>query len=307
LRIPFARVVHCDWSVNAAKRWTTYATWQGGIWTIGAPALVGDVTEFINSLFETEEPMLVGLDFVIGLPRKYGVQLDSTNFLEHLAKLRDTNNHEFWNVAHAPEEISLQRPFFPRVPYKTVKQADLASRLNLPSPKDLWRECEFKTPTRAAACPLFWTLGPNQVGKATIHGWQHILLPILSCGGLLWPFHGSLQELSGRNRPVFCETYPAEACSQLNLVIKNKREKRARQLATSSIDAWMQDCQVQLTPEAKEIRQDGFGDHSSAEDAFDSFVGALSMIAIIEGRQTEGPRKIYDDPWEGWILGLQSP
>lgn len=307
MRIPFARVVHCDWSINAAKRCTTNATWQGGIWTVGAPTLVGDVSEFTKSLFKPEEPILVGLDFVIGLPRKYAAQLDSANFLEHLEKLRDTNKAEFWTVAQTPEEISLQRPFFPRVPSKNTRQADLANCLNLPSTKDLYRECERKTTSRSAACPLFWTLGPNQVGKATIHGWQHILLPSLGQGGLIWPFHGPLQSLSNNSRPVFCETYPAEACSQLGLTIKNKRERRSRQSVAHALDNWVKDRRFQLTSEATKLLEDGFGDHPSAEDAFDSFMGALSMIDIVEGRRAEGPPAIHDDPWEGWILGLDSP
>jgi hypothetical protein len=41
----------------------------------------------------------------------------------------------------------------------------------------LRRQCERATPTRRAACPLFWTLGSNQVGKAAISGWQEVIAP----------------------------------------------------------------------------------------------------------------------------------
>jgi hypothetical protein len=45
----------------------------------------------------------------------------------------------------------------------------------------------------------YWTLGGNQVGKAAIDGWQNVVRPALALGASLWPFDGSLENLSSLN------------------------------------------------------------------------------------------------------------
>ena len=61
-------------------------------------------------------------------------------------------------------------------------------------------------------CSLFWTLGPNQVGKAAIIGWRDVLTPALGSDKsvVLWPFDGSLDQLLKPGNVVIVETYPAE-------------------------------------------------------------------------------------------------
>jgi hypothetical protein len=49
----------------------------------------------------------------------------------------------------------------------------------------------------------------------------------------------------------------------------------------------------------------GFGPKESGEDPFDSFVGALGMINVINGNQNDGAPDPVDD-WEGWVLGQTS-
>lgn len=41
------------------------------------------------------------------------------------------------------------------------------------------RKASASSAARRAACPLFWTLGGNQAGKAAIAGWRDILQPAL--------------------------------------------------------------------------------------------------------------------------------
>jgi hypothetical protein len=49
---------------------------------------------------------------------------------------------------------------------------------------------------------------------------------------------------------------------------------------------------------------DGFGADASGEDRFDSLLGLLGLLAVLDGRQ---PDFVPDDPWirrwEGWVLG----
>lgn len=59
--------------------------------------------------------------------------------------------------------------------------ACLKKGLSLKMFDELRRLCEMSVPAwsvypgRRAACPLFWTLGGQQVGKAAILGWREVL------------------------------------------------------------------------------------------------------------------------------------
>ena len=48
----------------------------------------------------------------------------------------------------------------------------------------------------------------------------------------------------------------------------------------------------------------GFGADASGEDRFDTLLGLLGLLAVLDGRQ---PDFVPDDPaitrWEGWVLG----
>ena len=50
--------------------------------------------------------------------------------------------------------------------------------------------------------------------------------------------------------------------------------------------------------------ESGFGADASGEDRFDSLLGLLGQLAVLDGTQ---PDFIPDDPWvrqwEGWVLG----
>jgi hypothetical protein len=74
---------------------------------------------------------------------------------------------------------------------------------------DLRRKCDLGYDGRKAACPLFWSLGASQVGKAAIIGWRDVLVPALSSDRsvAIWPFDGSRRTLKV-GRLVIVETYP---------------------------------------------------------------------------------------------------
>jgi hypothetical protein len=64
---------------------------------------------------------------------------------------------------------------------------------------------------------------------------------------------------------------------------------------------------VTFTDDARTKLLDGFGSSKSGVDKFDSLVGLLSLIEVVEGRRPEGSAPVGDGiAWEGWILGLRS-
>ena len=89
------------------------------------------------------------------------------SFPEALHEFGHGDWSEFYDVCTTPAQISVRRPFFPNsCPVAGMcRQKHLTAALGL-SWDELHRHCERKTVHRRAACPLFWTLGGNQVEKA---------------------------------------------------------------------------------------------------------------------------------------------
>ena len=81
------------------------------------------------------------------------------------------------------------------------------------------------------------------------------------------------------------------------------RDWLARALAPALRDAM---AALTVTPDSAwaEIIQVGFGSDAAGEDRFDSLIGLLGLIGVIDGRR---PDFIPADPmiraWEGWVLG----
>lgn len=99
-----------------------------------------------------------------------------------------------WRVE--THEISIERPFYPKLSNGRPRQKHLCDAHGVEAMDELRRRCELRTCDRRAACPLFWTLGHNQVGKGAITGWQEIIVPAIACGARLWPFDGGLGDLA---------------------------------------------------------------------------------------------------------------
>ena len=171
----------------------------------------------------------------------------------------------------------------------------------------LRRQCERATSTRRKACPLFWTLGPNQVGKAAISGWQEVIAPARLRGARLWPFDGSLAKLAKAGAPVLAETYPAEAYGHVGVTFRasmSKRRQDDRRTAMSGLIRWACQRDVTFAAELNSEVEDGFGTRSDGEDRFDALVGMLGMIEVADGRRLECPvDRSNGEAWEGWILG----
>jgi hypothetical protein len=305
-QLMFDRLIHADRGVKPNKRWMAVAVREGDGWQIAAPKQVPTSDNFLSNCLLDGASVLAGFDFPIGVPVKFGKQTRFNGFLEALEQFGKNDWTEIFNVAERPEDISLYRPFYPAKSKKGSKRADLHRALDVASDDELRRASECKTQTRGAACPLFWTLGGNQVGKDTISGWQEVLQPALKRGARLWPFHGNLSELSRSSKCVICETYPREAYVHLGITVKGKRKQEVRLEASQALMGWAARNNIVLSDDASIQLSDGFGPSKAGEDPFDAFVGLASMIEVIDGRRKEGtPFDQHRTEWEGWILGQE--
>jgi len=308
-QMPFRRLFHADWSTAAKKRWVACAARADCGWQISLPRLVGDTRAFVDKLFAASSPVLVGFDFPIGLPETYGRLTGFADFLTALDSFGQGEWAEFFVVADTHQQISRTRPFYPRASTAGSKHVHLLHGLGIDSIDidALRRQCERASPSHKAACPLFWTLGGNQVGKAAISGWQEVITPSRRRGAQLWPFDGSLAELSISGAPVLAETYPAEAYGHVGVAFSSKMSKRRqadRRAVMVGLFDWARQRHVAFAEQLATQVMDGFGPRADGEDPFDALIGLLGMIEVVDGRRLERPsHRNRREDWQGWILG----
>ncbi len=307
-------VMHADWSSESNKRWMTLGVLEGSRYVISLPERVGGLCTLVQRLMTRANgsKVVLGFDFPIGIPQTYAERVGIQSFCEVLLQFGEGIWSEFYDLAVLPQEISHHRPFYPFRPGGT-KRAHLVQGLGVDSFDHLLRRCERARPGRNAACPLFWTLGPKQVGRGTIIGWREVLVPAkmderFDIG--LWPFEGGLQQLINGHACVVTETYPAEACLHLGLTPPgrgwNKRSQKDRAAQASHLLDWIEERPIKLLTEAEAMLRDGFGPFADGEDPFDSIVGLLSMIEVLIGGRPEGaPEDDVIRKMEGWMLGQE--
>jgi hypothetical protein len=270
-----------------------------------------DLLERLQKRRQETGPVLVGFDFPIGLPRAYGRASELQDFRTALMTFGRGMWADWFKPAERPSEINIRRPFYPLRPGKrgTVRKYHLTTALEL-SDGQLLRRCERQSRDQRAACPLFWTIGPNQVGKAAINGWNEVLVRALSSKTMstaLWPFDGEITHLLERFECVLCETYPAVAYRHLGCCFAPRESKRShghRKSKGQQLRAWFDARGHQPTQDVVAEIENGFGDSAIGEDRFDAFVGLLSMIDVMTGHSVAGvPTDASIRCWEGWILG----
>ena len=187
-----------------------------------------------------------------------------------------------------------------------MTRASHAAALGLGLASGLSRLCDRATAERPAGAPVFWTLGANQSGKAAIAAWRDMLLPGLTVGGLrLWPFEGPFLSLLTPGHVAMAETYPAEALRHLGLTLRGSKRRQADRAALAAPRAA---AIAQLGARARAgmeaALRDGFGPDAPGEDRFDSVLGLLCVINVLNGgRPDHAPDDIWLTTWEGWVLG----
>jgi hypothetical protein len=296
---------HADWSLDARKRWVTLARRQGAKWQASAPRLVGDPATLAAALIAEGLPAALGLDLPLGVPRGFAETRPETGFPAFLAGL--AGNTDFFAVSPTLDTVSPARPFYPARGIKGMTRAAHAAALGLADASGLSRLCDRATAERPAGAPVFWTLGANQSGKAAISAWRDWLAPALAAGAplRLWPFAGALRDLLRPGQLALAEVYPAESLRHLGLKLTGSKRTEAprRALAPALRDAM---AALHVTPDADLawMIQAGFGTDAAGEDRFDSLIGLLGLIGVIDGKR---PDFIPEDPmiraWEGWVLG----
>ena len=304
-----AVVYHADWGTAFQKRWFSMAVRTRAGYEAYGPALVNDHTAFISRVkgeTGTGGSAIVGFDFPIGIPSRYAVLIDAAAFKPFLLQLGDGAFPDFYRISGDAADISPFRPFYPYKPGGT-RHGHLVSGLGMTCFNDLRRQCELGYDGRRAACPLFWTLGPNQVGRAAILGWRDVLVPALRDPGTrLWPFDGPVDSLLMPGHVVIAETYPAECYRWFfqgqRPVVKTSLESRER--VGPALLNWAQSASVTLDPELRQTIEDGF---PKGDDAFDAVVGLFGMLEVLLNRRSSGePNKESVMQVEGWIFG-QAP
>jgi hypothetical protein len=271
------------------------------------PRLVGDPGAFLDRLrVEAEgEPVALGVDLPIGVPRAYAAQRPEAGFLEFLETIRAWP--DFFQVCETLTELRSDRPFYPARGIKGMTRVSHALALGLGDASGLSRACDRATSERPAGAPLFWTLGANQSGKAAIAAWRDMLLPALAPRRHvhLWPFEGPFRSLLSRGGVAMAETYPAEALRHLGIKLRGSKRRQADRAAVSQpLLAAM--ARLAVTPSSALIDAvtDGLGADAAGEDRFDCLLGVLCVINVLAGHR---PDTAPDDPWlttwEGWVLG----
>ncbi len=249
--------------------------------------------------------MALGVDLPLGIPRHFARARPESGFVEFLRGL--SRDSSFFEVAAAIAEVGPERPFYPRRGVRGMRQAPHAEALGLAGPLGLRRACDYATIERPAGAPLFWTLGANQVGKAAVHAWREMLLPALAAGLPIrvWPFEGAFRSLLAPSAIAIAETYPAEALRHLGLRLVGSKRRQADRVALSApLLAAAAGLQAQPDPAMAAAIAAGFGADGAGEDRFDTLLGLLCVINVVEGgRADAAPDDPWINRWEGWVLG----
>lgn len=312
-----ALIAHADWGKEPNKRWCSVANLgDDGKYRAIAPEQVGDVSTFFERLLHRANGggVFAGFDFPIGLPVSYAKRAKIKNFPEALKRFGRGRWKNFYEPATSANDISTTRPFYPQGDSTGTKKSSLAEKLGV---ADLRRRCEVRHVDRPKDAEiLFWLVGPQQVGKAAISGWEKLISPALKWDTppAIWPFDGPLTDLLYRHEFVIAETYPREFYGHLNLSVgtsgypKSSRDARINDAPAFYDWAKKRKENIRLQKSLQEAINDGFGDGKSGEDQFDAVVGLFGMIDIVIG---ELPAYFPDNPnirnIEGWILGRQTP
>ena len=308
-----AFVAHADWGSSTSKRVVATAEMRSDKYVAHAPRLVGragGLRERMHIPAGSSRPALLGFDFPIGVPRAYARLAGIEDFTVWFRELNPSG--EFFAVADDLSDVSVARPFFPaRIAHKRpgVKR-EFRTALGL-SASGALRRCDLAHCRRRAASEMFWALGPQAVGKATLSGWRDVVAPALADSAhrcAMWPFDGELGDLLDTTDAVIVEAYPADAYIQLGLRMGSRGTAKTRQEDRRADGPLLLEIcrRGGVRPDrdlAAQIR-DGFGSDRAGEDRFDATVGLLAMIATVR-RRTEPD--LPDDPCvrrcEGWVFG----
>lgn len=247
----------------------------------------------------------LGVDLPLGLPRAYAGRLPDDGFVPFLCRIAGCP--DFFRVAATLAEVGPHRPFYPARGERGMSWAGHAAAVGFATAAELSRACDRATAERPAGGRLFWTLGPNQTGKAAIVAWRDMLAPTLAAGEDLrvWPFQGRFADLLAPGAVAIAETYPAEAMRHLGIRLRGSKRRQAdRAAAAASISGAMEVVAADPEPPLAAAVAAGFGADAAGEDRFDCVLGLLCVLNVLAGRRPDtAPNDSWITRWEGWVLG----
>jgi hypothetical protein len=262
-----------------------------GRYVVAPPSPIRDV-----GTLTLDPGAVVAFDCPIGVSGVYAAMAGLGSFREALGAFGAGRFSRFYEPAACAEDIATERPFYPLRGLKGIRRDDL--RRVLGEAAFAPRECD----RLARAGPIFWLVGPRQVGRSAACVWRDVITPNL--GRLaLWPFDGSLTDLVAARRPIVAEMYPAFLLRTLGAVVARKSDPAARAACGRAVLRGARgDARLDLDAVAGLLRA-GFGPSSAGEDAFDATIACIALARLfLDGAVPEPPAHVRRV--EGWILGL---
>lgn len=284
-------ILAIDWGSAPRKRQQCRAVLDGDTYAVQPPTPVAD-----PGALTLPAGGVAAFDCPLGLPASYAARAHLATFRDALTRFGQGRFRRFWEPAEVAAEIGIGRPFYPARP-RGARRADAP---DLFGPRGL-RACD----AAARAAPMFWLVGPRQVGRSAIAVWRDVLIPRLDAIAL-WPFDGGLGALLASGRPVVAEMYPAHLLRTLGVAVRNKRDRGPRASAGRALLARFDGAPGLDLRGVHPLLRDGFGPGGDGEDPFDATVACIALAhLLLAGTVPEPPAAAV--PVEGWILGLVRP
>jgi hypothetical protein len=288
-----AEILAIDWGATPSKRQLCRAILCGGRYVVSPPYPVTDV-----ATLELGPGTLAAFDCPIGVSQEYAALAQLGSFRAALRTFGLGRFRHFYQLAERAADIAIERPFYPARGVKGTTRDDLRKALG--DAAFAPRVCD----RLAGAGPIFWLVGPRQVGRSAACIWRELITPRLDRMAL-WPFDGPLGDLLAAGRPVIAEMYPAFLLRSLGVAVARKSERAARAACGRTLLSRVgADARLDLGA-VRALLRDGFGSSRSGEDPFDATIACIGLARLLLDRAVPEPPETARVV-EGWILGLPS-
>ncbi len=291
-RLP-VEILAVDWGSTAAKRQMCRAVRRGGRYVFSPPRPVHDI-----GALALRPGALAAFDCPLGVSREYAAMADLGSFRTALALFGRGRFGRFYEPAERADDIATERPFYPARGVKGTSRDDL--RKVLGEAAFAPRACD----RLAGAGPIFWLVGPRQVGRSAACIWRELIAPRLDRVAL-WPFDGPLKDLCAADRPVIAEMYPAFLLRTLGVTVERKSDPAARAICGRALLRRVGgDARLDLDA-LRALLRGGFGASRAGEDPFDATIACIGLAKLLLDDGIAEPPDAARAV-EGWILGLPS-
>jgi hypothetical protein len=291
LHRPPDEILAIDWGASAAKRQMCRAVLRHGCYIVAPPRPIDDV-----GALELPERAVVAFDCPIGVSGEYAATAGLRSFREALGVFGVGRFRHFYEFAARAEDIATERPFYPLRGLKGTRRADLRQALG--DAAFAPRECD----RLAGAGPIFWLVGPRQVGRSAACVWRDVITREIDRVAI-WPFDGPLRGLVDAGRPVVAEMYPAFLLRTLGVTVARKSDRAARAACGRALlEGVGADGRLDLDAVAS-LLHDGFGESRAGEDPFDATTACIALARLMLDDAVPEPPD-HARLVEGWILGL---